>query len=380
VLAIADADNALVETQEGNNVKASGTIRIGPDLLVSALTVPAASTAGAAITIADTTANQGGGSAAASTTTFYLSSNGALDASDVLLGSRAVSALSAGASESGNTTVTLPSSTVAGLWYVIAKADGPGAIVETQELNNQRTSLAIKVGPDLVLSSVVAPAITGAGTTIVVSDTTKNQGAGSAAPSTTAFYWSTDLTIDPSDVLLGTRAVGPLAPGAVDSGSISVQVPSSSATGNYFVIAKCDNANVVAESVESNNTANSLVTRVGPDLTITALTAPASAAAGATITISDSTKNTGGGAADASATRYYLSTNGALDASDMLLGSRDVPALAAGASAAGSAAVTIPAGTAPGTYYIIAAADGAGVVVETSESNNTRIFGIRVTQ
>ena len=380
VLAIADADNALVETQEANNVKASGSIRIGPDLLVPGLTVPEASAAGASIAIADTTANQGGGSTAASTTNFYLSNNGALDASDVLLGSRSVSALSAGASESGTTTVTLPASTTAGLWYVIAKADGPGAIAETQEANNQRTSLAIRVGPDLVLSSVVAPAITGAGATIVVSDTTKNQGAGSAPPSTTSFYWSADLTIDPFDVLLGTRAVGSLAPGAIDSGSISVQVPSSAATGTYFVIAKCDSASVVAESVEWNNTASSLVTRVGPDLTIAALTAPASAASGATITITDTTKNVGGGAADASTTRYYLSANGALDASDVLLGSRDVPALAAGASASGSASVTIPSGTAPGTYFIIAAADGGGIVVETSEWNNTWIFGIRVMQ
>jgi subtilase family serine protease len=156
-----------------------------------------------------------------------------------------------------------------------------------------------------------------------------------------------------------------------------VQIPAAAAAGTYFVIAKADNAAVVLESIETNNTAV-MATRVGPDLTIPTLTAPTSAAAGATITINDTTKNTGGGAAGASTTRFYLSANTTVDATDVLLGSRDVAALAAGASDAGATNVTIPAGTAPATYFIIGVADGADSVMETSETNNTRIFGVRI--
>ena len=45
----------------------------------------------------------------------------------------------------------------------------------------------IVIGPDLVLSSLSAPATGGAGLPVDVTDTTKNLGAGSAAASGTAF-------------------------------------------------------------------------------------------------------------------------------------------------------------------------------------------------
>jgi len=68
-----------------------------------------------------------------------------------------------------------------------------------------------------------------------------------------------------------------------------------------------------------------------------------------------------------------------LDASDVPLGSRAVPALAAGASNSGSTAVTIPTGTASGTYYILAVADADNVVVETGENNNVSHAFVQVT-
>jgi hypothetical protein len=48
-----------------------------------------------------------------------------------------------------------------------------------------------------------------------------------------------------------------------------------------------------------------------------------------------------------------------LDAADVVLGSRAVPALGAGASDTGSVTVTIPVGTPVGTHYLFAKADGA---------------------
>ena len=53
-------------------------------------------------------------------------------------------------------------------------------------------------------------------------------------------------------------------------------------------------------------------------------------------------------------------------------------ALAAGMTDSGQTAVTIPQGTAPGTYYIIAAADGTNGVAETVETNNTRAILIQI--
>ncbi|MBI4462341.1 MAG: hypothetical protein HY653_05495, partial [Acidobacteria bacterium] len=103
------------------------------------------------------------------------------------------------------------------------------------------------------------------------------------------------------------------------------------------------------------------------------------AGAGMSITVTDTTRNQGGGTADASTTRIYLSINTLLDANDVPLGGRAVPALAPGVSSSASTTLTIPAGTAAGTYYLIAKADGDNVVAETQETNNTYVATILVT-
>ena len=61
------------------------------------------------------------------------------------------------------------------------------------------------------------------------------------------------------------------------------------------MIAVADVSNVVAESLENNNTRVSSLVRIGPDLTVTVITAPSSAVAGTSISVSDTTKNQGAG-------------------------------------------------------------------------------------
>ena len=72
-------------------------------------------------------------------------------------------------------------------------------------------------------------------------------------------------------------------------------------------------------------------------------------------------------------TKFYLSTYNILDAGDTVLGGRTVPALAAGASSTGTTTVPFPAGTTPGTYYIIARADAHGAIAETMRKTIRRL-------
>ena len=95
LFAKADGPGAITEVNETNNHRASA-ISIGPDVLVTSFTAPAAASAGSVIAVSDTTANQGSAPAPASITSFYLSSNVVFDAGDVLLGSRGLAALAAG--------------------------------------------------------------------------------------------------------------------------------------------------------------------------------------------------------------------------------------------------------------------------------------------
>jgi subtilase family serine protease len=237
----------------------------------------------------------------------------------------------------------------------------------------------ISIGPDLVVSTLQVPSAVAAGAMISISDTTKNQGAGATAPSTTRFYLSTNSALGAEDTLLdGSRAIPSLAGGASSAGSASVTVPSGLAVGTYYVIAKADADGLVEETSEANNTVVRAVS-IGPDFVVSTLQVPSKVVAGAVVSVTDTTKNQGAGVTAPSTTRFYLSANATLDAGDVLLdGSRAVPSLAGGASSAGSTSVTIPWGLTPGTYYLIAKADADGSVAESAENNNAAARAFQV--
>jgi subtilase family serine protease len=379
LIAKADADALVSETSETNNTL-SRSFYVGSDLIVSALTVPAKSGPGATISVTDTTTNNGPGSVGASTTRYYLSANSTWDAGDTPLGDgHAVPALAAGATHSGTITLAIPASTEIGAYYIVAKADADNTVGESKETNNTLAK-GIQIGPDLDVSVFTAPSKSGAGLTLAVSDTTLNQGGGSSAPTMTRFYLSTNSSYEAVDTPIGSHGVPTLAAGQASAISTTLTVPSNTATGTYYLIAKADADGVVTETSETNNIyARSI--KIGPDLDVTTLTASVSSVvAGGTVTVTDRVLNDGGGSAPVSVTRFYLSTNTALDGGDTLLAaSRTVPSLAPGASSSGPTVVVIPAGTSPARYYILAKADGDDAVAETTEGNNVSSRAITVT-
>jgi Fungalysin metallopeptidase (M36)/CARDB/Fungalysin/Thermolysin Propeptide Motif len=349
---------------------------VAPDLIESALTVPESAGAGQTLDVTDTVRNQGSGAAPASTTSFYLSQNSVLEATDQLLGSRSVPALATGATHAATTSVTLPTGLAAGTYYVIARADAPGAVSETNELNNNRSDL-VRVGPDLVVSAMSAPANAGPGVSIVVSETTKNNGGGDAAASSTRFYLSSNYTLDAGDTALGSRNIPPLAPGQSHAAATTLTIPVDAQAGTLYLIAKADHSNSVTESIETNNT-RYVIVRIGADLTVSAVTAPARGAAGESITVSDTTKNIGGGPAGPSTTAFYLSADYALDALDhRMTATRAVGTLAVGAVSSGTTVLTLPA-VAPGLWYLIAKSDDGAAIAETVETNNGRFDTISI--
>lgn len=117
-----------------------------------------------------------------------------------------------------------------------------------------------------------------------------------------------------------------------------------------------------------------------PDLvTQTPAASPTTILAGQTTTASITVKNQGGADAGASNLKYYLSTDNAYGAGDVLLATDAVALLAAGATAAVSELVTISAATTPGTYYILFFADADAQVTESNETNNVGNVMITVT-
>lgn len=117
-----------------------------------------------------------------------------------------------------------------------------------------------------------------------------------------------------------------------------------------------------------------------PDLvTQSPLVSPSSVQDGSTTTSSCTVLNQGAASAGASNLKYYLSTDNTYNAGDILLATDAVAALNASASAAVSEIVTIPAGTSPGTYFILFVADADLQVTEVNENNNTGSATLTVT-
>jgi subtilase family serine protease len=139
---------------------------------------------------------------------------------------------------------------------VIAKANAGNSTPEANVTNNTR-SIKIVIGPDLFLSSLSAPATGGAGLPVDVTDTTKNQGTGSAAASRTAFYLSANAALGAGDGLLGSRPVGVLLPNSSSTIKTTLTIPGGTPAGSYYIIAVADDGGAVPETNEANNTARS---------------------------------------------------------------------------------------------------------------------------
>jgi subtilase family serine protease len=374
MFAVADGPGAVTESKEYNNSRLA-FIQIGPDVTLTALTAPSTAGAGSTILVSDTTVNSGMGTAAASVTRFYLSADFSLDSSDTPLQARNVPSLDGAASSSGSTSVTIPSSTQDGVYYLIAKADVTDAVAECNETNNTRVWL-IRIGPDLVVSTATAPARAAAGSSIDVTETTQNSGTGTAGASVTAIYLSTNALLDSGDQRLGTRSVPTLGPGGTSAKLTSVTLPAISA-GTWYLIVSADDERTITETLETNNT-RSISLLIGPDLTVASLSLPFTVVAGSTVSLVDSIKNVGAATAEATVVRFYLSTNTLFDSSDMLLGERSVSSIGAGLTNGGTTSVTVPTGLS-GTYYLFAIADGANQVTEASEGNNSFLRIVQVT-
>jgi subtilase family serine protease len=248
-------------------------------------------------------------------------------------------------------------------------------VPETEELNNVRYR-AINIGPNLIIdfSTAVQAA---AGATITVNDTVTNLGGGTAAASRTLYYLSTALVPGPTDPIIGFRDVPALPPGTVNTGSAPAVIPAGTAPGQYNLIAKVDSENAVNELIETNNLAVHTI-RIGPDFTVSSMTAPTAAVRGASITVAETVKNLTVADAPGSVAYYYLSPDTTVGPSAVLIGQRVVPPILAGGLSTGSALSVIPADTVPGSYFIVVKADGPNEVPEYNEDNNLRSKAITI--
>jgi subtilase family serine protease len=163
-----------------------------------------------------------------------------------------------------------------------------------------------------------------------------------------------------------TFAYGPNLPG---SSQASVGIQQQYGTGQSGLM--CTSASAGLCDSSSFPTGSGIDFYLPPDLTITSTSVDQIGYAGAgQYKGSALVSNIGGHAAAGTVVRFYLSTDATLDASDKKIGDSTPQTVPANGQLLINMTGVIPAGTAPGQYFVIAEADPDGMIVESNETNN----------
>ncbi len=376
-----DADGELFAVDYG------GTIfrilpQAPPNLTVSAVTAPATGVAGSVINVTNRVRNAGGVTAVGPFRIgIYLSAGSSTPGSGTLVGSRTVNSLAGGAESVATTAVTVPAGIAAGLYFVSAVADIDETVDESSEGDNGLTaSTRVEiVRPDLAMLAVSGPARGSTGQSISVSTSVKNVGPIAAGAFTIGIYLSTTSTPG-SGTRIASRSVASLAPGATTTAATSANIPPATTPGSYFLSAVADDLKVVLETGDANDGTNGAnnaavaatmlqVVSLLPDLEIASVAGPATMALGRPMTVPFTVRNTGLTAAGAFRVRFYLAPASPPPnpGAGVDVGFRAFTALAAGASLATTAVVTVPGNLSQTSYLVSAVADADGQVTEIVE-------------
>jgi len=159
-----------------------------PDLIVSAVSAPSTAQPGQSFVLSASIKNQGKASANTVQVAFYLTKSASSITGATLLGTQNVGSLSAGAILALTTSLSTPSSTSPGTFYVVANADSAKVVKESNEKNNTRASGAIAV-KDLTPPTISS--VTSSGTTVSSATVTWNTDKSSSSQveyGTTAAY------------------------------------------------------------------------------------------------------------------------------------------------------------------------------------------------
>jgi len=150
---------------------------------------------------------------------------------------------SASATLTIDTTMGIP----AGTYQVMI--DG---VSDSGEIHAAGVSLAIQT--NLTMDEVSGPSTGETGKWIMVTNTVSNPGPADANGFYVGFYLSTDPTITTGDLRIGSRWISSLQAGAGNSATTVLWIPTSLASGSYYLGAIADDLHAIPDSHGTDNT------------------------------------------------------------------------------------------------------------------------------
>jgi hypothetical protein len=342
------------------------------DFGVGVVSAPATADAGATITLSVIESSAAGAPSpyAYPYVVFYIANNpGMVGKEEVCPVHRQ---LETGTSQSVGCGGQLRQNLVSGRYYLTAVIVA-GNYTDTNSLNDTSPSpTPIDVSyhpPDLSIAQVTAPAsaVPGAEITVTAVESFAPGSSWAYLGPYVTFYLARDPGLTTRYYLCGVSPS--LMSGMSRSVSCTGTVPYGLSPGSYYVGAVIQTGGYPTDGNPQNDIASVGPITLGPDLVAAELSVADVSAAGAWVTVADTVTNRGA-AAGSFVVGYYLSTDATVTRGDVLLGSRAVPGLAAGAASGATTQLQLPAGVA-GRFYLAAVADSALQVAEADETNNT---------
>ena len=402
VLVQADPTNVVMEASETNNVASNSTQFLqGLDLVASSISGPAITLGGNTETFAFSFYNRGVPSAGTVSYRILLSVDQTLDVGDHLVASGSYPVAGGEVITQTALPVQIPLSTPNGMFYYLLQIDPANLLVEANETNNVAASSAkVEVRRADLLNEQVSfvDPVTGLETTrarfgesVLLKVRFRNTGGANATNFRVALVLSTDTSLSLlSDAYVCDQTVA-LAPANATT-SIEMLLPCTLPlrnaanvpfrTGPYFLFGVVDSTGAVYESNKANNSlmlGPIRITEPGPDLTVTSVTAPASAGVGEVIPVVRSIRNIGNVNAPAAAYRFYASANDIITTDDVLLPiidngtTRDegMVTLAQNTGDTATELVRLPGTMPAGTYFVGCIVDPAlAITADLDLSNN----------
>lgn len=232
--------------------------------------------------------------------------------------------------------------------------------------------------PDLTVSAIRAPAKAFKGSRISIPNTLRNLANVGSSSFFVSYYLKKDFKT-PS-IYLDKRFYTTINAKSSINLYSSIRIPSTIASGSYYLMAFVDSGRNNAETNENNNfkISSTKVKIVSPykDLVITGITARMKGLKGNTFHISNSVKNTGTLSTSNFWVSYYLKKKGT-KGRGTIIGHKYFTGLAAGASKHKDMAIK-RSNSVTGSHYLVAAyVDSHKNVRESNENNNYKTCTIK---
>ena len=391
----ADANASVPEVSEANNVAVLGPVSIVrpplANLQATLVGIPTAVALGVPFDTTIEVRNEGVASFS-ETVTITLALEGAA-AGEVLATWNLAGGMEPNETRSVGGSVVVPATnlpfglTAGNALRLVACVDSTVAVVESSETDNCATSADLPIlRPDLVVTSVTAPATALAGSTISVQYVARNDGAAVAAGvSRDGAYLSLDELVGGDFLLTVAPVVDAIEPGASVIRTVQVPIPDD-AEGARWIVIELDDGAALQEANESNNGEAATIPIVvepldRPDLVVDAIVVPSTVRARQKFTASVTVRNAGSQPTDTAwLDGVVSSSNSTYTPSDALIGDALRPTtLAPGASY--TVAIEALAPTASGPWWIFGRADVSNALREQApngEVNNTSANGVSI--